>query len=382
MSMETVRIIVNGATGGIVNRQHLEHALMPIIREGGLRIGNKTVMPELLLVARDEAKLAKVAKRYGIARWTTDLASALSDESYPIFFDAGFTGQRPVVVRDALNAGKHVYAEKPLVPNLEVGRDLLALAKAKDRRHSVVEDKLFLPGIAKLRHLSKQGYFGTVTNFRLDFGYWIFDGSDHPMQRPSWNYKEAEGGSLVLDMYPHWRYVVEGVLGPIKRLVSRSWTSVPRREDESGQVFDVDVDDSNVTIVELESGAIGTISSSWARRVRADDLLTFHIDGAHGSASAGLHRCQIQPAAATPKARFDASVDLGIDYREQWMEVPDVAPFENGYRKGWEAFLRHVIGNEPPAADFTAGMRDVALAQAVARSSVEERWVEMDEVTA
>ena len=180
----------------------------------------------------------------------------------------------------------------------------------------------------------------------------------------------------------HWRYVVEGALGPIKRLVSRSWTSVPRRMDETGTSFDVDVDDSNVTIVELESGTIGTISSSWARRVRADDLLTFHIDGLQGSASAGLHRCQIQPAAATPKAHFNASVDLGIDYRGQWMEVPDVAPLENGYRKGWEAFLRHVVGNEPPAADFIAGMRDVALALAVSKSSAEGRWVAMDEVTA
>ncbi len=259
------------------------------------------------------------------------------------------------------------------------GRDLLALAEARGIRHGVVEDKLFLPGMTKLRQLARTGYFGSVTGFRLDFGYWIFQGEDHPAQRSSWNYKAAEGGGLVLDMYPHWRYVLEGVLGPIRRLVAKSWTAVPGRLDEAGRPYEVDVEDSNVTIVELESGAIGTISSSWATRVRRDDLITFHIDGTGGSAVGGLHRCHVQPAGATPKAAFDANVDFGVDYREQWMRMPDVSPFSNGYRMGWEAFIRHVVAGDAPAADMKSGLRDVALSLAVSASSDRDAWVSMEE---
>jgi predicted dehydrogenase len=381
MATETLGIIFNGATGGIANRQHLEHALAPIMREGGLKVGDRTVMPELLLVGRNEDRLRAVAAKYGVKRWTTDMDAALADPAYSMFFDAGFTGQRAGLVRAALEAGKDVYAEKPVVTDLAVGRDLLALAKAKGRRHGVVEDKLFLPGMAKLRHLSRQGFFGGITNFRLDFGYWIFNGRDYPAQRSSWNYKKAEGGGLVLDMYPHWRYVIEGVLGPIKRVVAKSWTAVPERLDEAGKPYKVDVEDSNATIVELESGAVGVITSSWATRTRNDDLVTFHIDGTSGSASAGLHRCRMLPAAATAKARFDANVDFNVDYRDGWIDVPDVMPFTNGYRMGWEAFIRHVVGGAPAAADLSAGLRDVALSMAVYASASEGRWAAMDEFT-
>jgi predicted dehydrogenase len=378
---DTLGIIVNGATGGIADRQHLSHALGPIIREGGLAVGDRRVVPELLFVGRSEDKLAATAARWGATRWTTDLDAALADPAFPVFFDAGHTGGRAGVVRRALEAGKDVYAEKPLVTDIAVGHELVALAEAKGAKHGVVEDKLFLPGIAKLRRLAKGGTFGTVTNFRLDFGYWIFSGHDLPCQRGSWNYRKAEGGGLVLDMYPHWRYVIEGVLGPIRRVVAKSWTAVPERRDEAGRPYAVDVEDSVATIVELESGAVGVVTSSWATRVRRDDLITFQIDGTGGSAVAGLHRCAVQPHGATPKVRFDANVDHGVDYRRDWLEVPDVTPFANGYRMGWEAFLRHVVADAPAAADFRAGLRDVALSLAVNASIAEDRWASLSEFT-
>jgi predicted dehydrogenase len=380
MAAKTIGIIVNGATGGIANRQHLDQALVPLIREGGLETGTGRIVPELLLVGRDAGRLEAVARRFGLARWTTDLDGALADPDYPVFFDAGVTGARPGLLAAAIGAGKHVYAEKPVVTDLREGRRLVALAEARGVRHGVVEDKLFLPGLAKLRLARDGGFFGRVVGFRLDFGYWIFSGHDQPMQRPSWNYRAADGGGLMLDMYPHWRYVIEGLLGPIARVVSRGWTAVPERVDEAGRHFAVDVDDSNVTLVELASGAVGVITSSWATRVNRDDLMTLQVDGTAGSAVAGLHRCRLQPAAATPKVRFDPNVDHGVDYRAQWLEMPETLPFANGYRRGWEAFLRHVAEDAPPAATLEDGLRDVALARAVQRSAAEDRWVAMDEV--
>jgi predicted dehydrogenase len=380
MATRTVGIIVNGATSGICNRQHLQSALVPIMREGGISVGGDRVVPRLLLVGRDSGRLEAVAGKFGIEETTTDLEGALADERFGVFFDAGITSRRAEVLRAALNAGKDVYAEKPVVTDLDEGAELLALAERLGRKHGVVEDKLFLPGLVKLRQAGEAGLFGKVVGFRLDFGYWIFSGNGStPMQRPSWNYRKADGGGLMLDMSPHWRYMVEGILGPIRRVVSKGWTAVEARIDEAGRPFKVDVDDSTAALVELESGAIGVITSSWATRVARQDLLTLQVDGLSGSAVAGLHRCRIQPSAATPKVKFDPNVDLGVDYAGHWQEVPETLPFANGYRMGWEAFIRHVVAGAPKAADLSDGLRDVALAQAMAISAAEERWVDMSE---
>ena len=379
MDVQRVGIIVNGATGGIARRQHLRHALLPIIAEGGVRSGETLIRPELLLVARNAEKLAALAAKLGIERWTTDLAAALAEPGFSVFFDAGHTGGRAPAIRAAIAAGKHVYSEKPVVTNLDEGRTLLDLARTAGIKFGVVEDKLALPGLVKIRELVRSGFFGTITGFSLSLGYWFFTGYDRPDPRGSWTYKAAEGGGLVTDMYPHWRYIVEGILGPIGSLVSRAWTGVPRRLDEAGEPYVADADDFSVTVVEMELGAIGTISTSVATRVREDDLLTFKIDGTGGSAVAGLHRCYVQTADATPQAVFDPMEDRAVDYREHWQVVRDTAPLANGYRLGWEAFLRQVACDTPLEADLGAGLRDVAFAEAVLASSAKRRWMSLSD---
>jgi predicted dehydrogenase len=375
MTADTLGIIISGATSGIANRQHLAQALVPIINAGGLRVGGRTITPRLLLAGRNSAKLEEVAVRFGIAEWTTDLDGALADPAFPVFFDAGATGRRADVLRSALEAGKHVYSEKPVVTEIADGRELEALAGSRGLKFGVVEDKLFMPGPTKLRLVRESGFLGRIVNFRLDFGYWIFSHPDGPLQRPSWNYRKSDGGGLLLDMYPHWRYLAEGIVGPIRRVVTAAWTAIPERLDESGKPYTIDTDDSNATLVELESGAFGVITSSWATRVKRDDLLVFHVDGTDGSAVAGLHRCYVQPLSATPRAHFDPNADHGRDYNADWQPAPFDPPFTNGYRMGWEAFIRHVADDEPLAAGLAAGIRDVALAKACQASVEEERWV-------
>jgi predicted dehydrogenase len=375
METEKLGIIVNGATGGISSRQHLDRALVAIRREGGLEIGGRLYMPELLLVGRNPAKLEALANRLEVSDWTTDLNAALADSRFPIFFDGSFTEQRAGSLRAAIDAGKHIYAEKPVVTDLETGRALLDRARAAGIKHGVVQDKLFLPGLTKLRLARDMGAIGRVLNFRLEFGYWIFSGMEVPAQRSSWNYRKAEGGGLVLDMYPHWRYIIEGLLGPIKRVVSAAWTAIPERVDERGRRYDVDVEDSTATLVELESGAFGVITSSWATRVRRDDLVILQVDGTAGSAVAGLHRCKLQSMAQTPKTHWDVNVDHGYNYDAQWVDAPELTPFRNSYRAGWEAFLRHVVADAPFASDLSGGIRDVELAEACYRSAAEGRWI-------
>ncbi len=378
MPTKILGIIVNGATGRIGSTQHLANALVPIVREGGLAIGTERIVPRLLLVGRDAQKLAQIAAPHGIAEWSTDLAAALADPEFPVFFDAAATHQRKHVLEQAIAAGKHVYAEKPVALTAEEGSALLAAARARGLRHGAVEDKQYLPGMQKLARLAREGFFGRVVGFRLEFGWWVFDGIERRSQRPSWNYKRAGGGGLILDMYPHWRYLIETILGPIRRVMTLAATAAPQRADEAGARYAVDVEDTAATLVELASGAIGTIVASWATRVRRDDLMTFQVDGTGGSAIAGLHRCRVQSGADTPVVKhFNPSVDLGIDYGAGWHDAPDAGPYVNPYRIGWENFLRHVAVGAPLASDLAAGVRDLAFAEACRRSAAVGNWVEL-----
>jgi predicted dehydrogenase len=375
MATQTIGIIVNGATGRIGSTQHLANALVPIIAEGGLALGDDRLLPRLLLVGRDGARLAAVAATHKLKHWTTELAAALADPDYPVFFDAAATQQRVAVLAQALAAGKHVYCEKPVAPTAVQGRALLHQAQQRGLKHGAVEDKIHLPGLQKLAALTGSGALGRIVGFRLEFGWWVFDGAERPCQRPSWNYR-AGGGGLILDMYPHWRYVIESIVGRIVRVASSEWIATPERVDEAGARYPVAVEDSAATLVELEGGAFGTILSSWATRVRRDDLLTLQVDGTEGSAVAGLHRCHLQSAAQTPTiAHFSVMQDIGADYRDGWRQAPPLPHYRNPYRVGWEAFLRHVAAGAPLACDFNAGIRDVAFAEACHRSMRERAWV-------
>jgi predicted dehydrogenase len=382
MAKRAAGIIINGATGRIGSTQHIANVLAPIRAEGGLPVGNDEIVPKLLFVGRDATELERLAHKFEAA-WSTDLDAALAEPAYEILCDTAASYSRPTVLGKAIAAGKHVYAEKPLASSVAEGLALLRAAQARGVKAGAVEDKLFLPGFQKLAKILQSGFFGRIIGFRLDFGWWVFDGTEIPCQRPSWNYQKAGGGGLVFDMYPHWRYVLEGLLGPIARVVAAINTGIPERIDERGQRYRVDVEDSAHALVMLESGAIGVIWSSWASRVHRDDLLTLQIDGTKGSALTTLHHCFTQLSAQAPRTQhFNVAVDGNIDYRTHWVELHEEIVRKNPYRFGWEAFLRHVYGGEPMRADFAAGIRDVQLAEACIRSIGTGAWVGMEKLAA
>lgn len=381
MATKDLGIILHGATGRICSTQHLHNALAPIIKEGGLQVGDDVVMPRLLLVGRNEERLAEIARANNVADWTTDLGAALADPKYPVFFEAAATHQRLATLGRAIAAGKHIYSEKPVAPTVAEGLALMRDIEASGLKHGAVEDKIYLPGFQKLAHLIETGFIGRIVSFRIEFGWWVFDGTTVESQRPSWNYKQSGGGGLLSDMHPHWRYVIENIVGPIRQIVSTTWTAQPERIDEEGKPYNVDVEDSATTLLELENGAFGTILSSWATRIRHDDLMTLRVDGTGGSAVAGLRRCWAQSAADTPVVRgsnlgkeANTSKD-GAAYLDDWEEVPETVNYKNPYRYGWEGFLRHVVADTPFASDLRAGIRDVQLAEACSQSAAERVWV-------
>src|SRR5438105_3773319 len=377
MPEQKIGIVIDGATGRLGTTQHLR-ALLDIRRGGGLPLkSGDRLVPEPVLLGRNPEKLAALAEKSGGLRWSTDRDACLADPAIDIYFDATATGGRPERARAAFAAKKHVYLEKPIAENLEDALSLARAAERAGRKGGVVQDKLFLPGLKKLRKLYEAEFFGRVVSVRLEFGWWVFDGELYPAQRPSWNYRKATGGGLILDMFAHWRYIFDRLLGPIAAVSCRHMTALPQRIDETGRRYDVDVEDHAFAIFELEGGVLAQIGSSWVNRVKRDDLLQIQVDGTLGSAVAGLHRCFIQPAVATPKPFFSPEQPQQMVFDEQWQEMPELEPFENGYRAGWELFLRHVAEEAPFPAPLIEGAKSVQLAEACYQSHRERRWVEL-----
>jgi predicted dehydrogenase len=381
MGNRMIGVVVEGATGRLGTTQHLR-SLMAIRSEGGLPLANgDRLVPQPVLLGRNPARLSALAAANGGLRWSIDGDTCLADPDIAIYFDASATGGRPARVGTALDAGKHVYVEKPLAETLADAMDLARRAERAGLKNGVVQDKLFLPGLTKLRKLYEADFFGRVLSVRLDFGWWVFDGTPYPAQRPSWNYRKATGGGLILDMFAHWRYIFDRLLGEIKAVSCRHITALPERRDETGNPYRVDVEDTAFAIFELAGGVLAQVSSSWASRVKRDDLLQIQVDGTRGSAVGGLHRCFVQPLIATPKPFFDPERPQPMVFDEQWQEMPDVEPVRNGYRAGWELFLRHVAEDAPFPSPFLEGAKSVQLAEACYQSHRERRWIDLPALT-
>ncbi len=379
--MKSVGIILNGVTGRMGTHQHLVRSLLAIRDEGGVPLaGGSRLYPEPVLLGRSEAKLRALAEKYGIARWSTDLDECLNDASAPIYFDAQATPRRMSAVRAALAKGKHVYCEKPLASSVADALELARLAKENGCKNGVVQDKLFLPGLRKLKRLIDGGFFGRILSIRGEFGYWVFEGDWQAAQRPSWNYRKEDGGGIILDMFAHWQYVLEGLFGRVQSLLCHGATHIGERFDENGRAYKCTADDSAYAVFEIAGGVIAQMNSSWAVRVHRDELLEIQVDGTEGSAVAGLRDCRIQHRAATPRAVWNPDIPSPWKYREHWQEVPDNGGFENAFKVQWQAFLRHVAEDAPFPHSFLDGARGVQIAELGLRSWRERRWVDVPEL--
>ncbi|MEU4247385.1 Gfo/Idh/MocA family oxidoreductase [Amycolatopsis sp. NPDC026612] len=376
MNQSSIGVLLNGVTGRMGYRQHLLRSVLAIREQGGVALPDGSrVQLEPILAGRSAAKLKDLADRHGLTSWTTDADSALSDVQ--IYFDAQLTSAREPSVRAAIAAGKHVYAEKPLAESLQAALELAGLARDAGICHGVVHDKLFLPGLRKLRRLIDGGFFGRILSVRGEFGYWVFEGDWQEAQRPSWNYRAEDGGGIILDMFCHWNYVLENLFGRVSAVTAKAVTHIPRRWDEQGEAYAATADDAAYGIFELESGTIAQINSSWSTRVFRDELVEFQVDGTEGSAVAGLRRCRVQHRSATPKPVWNPDLPATEQFRDQWQEVPDNTEFDNGFKAQWEEFVRDVVAGRQHRYDFFSAARGLQLAEAGLASSAEGRRVEL-----
>jgi predicted dehydrogenase len=385
MAKKSVGIIMNGVTGRMGTNQHLVRSILAIREQGGVPLPGGTMLwPEPVLVGRDESKLRALAEAHGLSRVSTDLTACLADPANSIYFDAQTTSRRAVALREAIAAGKHVYCEKPVADSLDAALAMAKLAKERGVRHGVVQDKLFLPGIRKLKRLVDSGFFGRIFSVRGEFGYWVFEGDWQPAQRPSWNYRRRDGGGIVMDMLSHWRYVLDHTFGPVRRVSCLGATHIPQRWDENGKPYDCTAEDTAYASFEIDGGSsqkiVAQMNSSWCVRVYRDELLQIQVDGTHGSAVAGLRGCRVQHRVNTPKPVWNPDLPSTVDFFDGWQEVPDNQEYENAFKVEWEMFLRHVETGEPFAHDLVEGAKGVQLAELALRSWREERWVDVPEL--
>ena len=374
-----IGVIINGATGRMGTTQHMAH-LLGIAKEGGLKLKNgDRLIPELTLVGRNADSIKALAAAHGIKRATTNLDEALAGPD-KIFMDCSATGGRPERVRKAIAAGKHIHIEKPTARTVEEAMDLARAADKAGLKHGVIQDKLFLPGFAKLLFVRNAGFFGRILSVRVDAGSWIFDGTTQECQRPSWNYRKSDGGGLALDMMAHWRYMIDRLVAPITGVCALMATATPERVDEQGKPYKVDAEDTVYAMLKTRDGAVGQITNSWATRPRRDDTMMVHIDGTHGSASAGRFQCFTQAGVNTPEAFIRAARPGGIDLQAHWEEVPDTVERAPPFRQCWEIFLRHVGEDAPYLPTLVEGAKAVQLADLAYRSVAEQRWIDVPEL--
>ena len=382
MATRRLGIIMNGVTGRMGTNQHLVRSIVAIRKEGGVKLPNgDRVMPDPILLGRNADKLAALAKEHGVERWSTDLDKALDNKDDELFFDAASTQLRPDLLKRAINKGKHIYCEKPIADTYDRAVKAAKLARDKKVKNGVVQDKLFLPGLRKMKALRDAGFFGRLLSVRGEFGYWVIEGDWGPApQRPSWNYRKADGGGIILDMLCHWRYVLDNTFGAVKAVSCLGATHIPKRVDENGKTYDADADDAAYATFELEGGVIAHINSSWCVRPRRDDLVTFQLDGVLGSAVCGLTKCWSQAREKMPRPVWNPDVPQTINFFEQWDEVDAGKKYDNGFKIQWEDFIRHVVADTPWKFDLLEGVKGVQLAELGLKSWHERRWLDVPEV--
>jgi predicted dehydrogenase len=381
MKQHTVGIIMNGVTGRMGTNQHLLRSIAAIIKQGGVKISEEeTIMPDPILVGRNINKLEKLCELSGVKKMTTNLDEALADKNNIIYFDSQVTGRRADAVRQAVKAGKHIYCEKPIAVDTKTAMELYQLCKDAGLKNGVVQDKLWLPGILKIKRLMQQGFFGKILSVRGEFGYWVFEGDSIPAQRPSWNYRKEDDGGIIVDMLCHWRYVLDNVFGKVKAVSCLGATHIPKRIDEQGKQYTCTADDSAYATFELQDGIIAHFNSSWTVRVRRDDLLTLQVDGTKGSAVAGLRECYIQHYGNTPRPVWNPDIPQSINFFDGWSKVPEQEAYDNAFKVQWELFLKHVVKDEPFPWDLRDGAKGVQLAEKGIESWSKRCWVDVPEL--
>ena len=384
MATKRLGIIMHGVTGRMGYNQHLVRSICAIRDAGRRRACERRPRDARSDPGRPQRGEARRDRRSGTASraTTTDLDAALANTDDTVFFDAGSTQMRADLLSKAIDAGKDVYCEKPIADTLADAIKVAKLARSRGIKNGVVQDKLFLPGLRKMKLLKDAGFFGRMLSVRGEFGYWVFEGDLQPIQRPSWNYRKADGGGIILDMLCHWRYVLDNLFGEVKAVSCLGVTHIPRAHRRSGQALHGRCRRCRLCDVRARG-----------RRDRADQLVLVrarearrsrHLPGRRHARLGGrrphalLHPASREHAASGLESGRAADDEL---QRAVGGSAGHQA-YDNGFKLQWEDFIRHVVrGSALDVRSARKASRACSSPSSGCKSWAERRWLDVPDLS-
>jgi len=209
----------------------------------------------------DAARAQEAAAKYGIPN-TLSTKDLLEHPDVDLVLNLTIPNAHASIALAAVEAGKHVYNEKPLTIALEDGRQLIEKADAKGVRVGCAPDTFMGAGIQTCRRLIDQGAIGEPVACEAHMQC-----HGHESWHPAPEFYYQKGGGPMLDMGPYYLTALVNLMGGIKRVAGISRATFPTRtitsQPKHGQVIEVETPTHITGSVEFESGAIGVIVQSF-----------------------------------------------------------------------------------------------------------------------
>jgi predicted dehydrogenase len=365
----TVAVLGTGRMASI----HL--AALAELRDRGLKVDGKTVHVELAVYGRDAAKVRATAQQYGLGRTSTRLEELTDAPDVDVVDNCLVNAEHYAPLMRAIQAGKHVFTEKPLTIELHDAERLLEAARSAGVQHGVIQNMRFNPGPRKAKQLIERGVVGRIFSADVLFGYMV---PQTVLNRPTWFYKKEEaGGGIVEDMMAHFFDLLRHLVGPIEAVSASGRIAWSERREPDGTPFSVEVEDLASVTISFENGALANCFASWVRR-KHEEVPEFQIDGEDGSLLFSFNKLRSQTQSETPLFTFDAR-QVQIESVEDWRQVD--LELRDPFGLQLEQFLGGIVRSQPTTPDWSDAVTNQRLIKAAYRSMEEHREVRLAEIT-
>lgn len=362
--------------GGIGKVHTLAYRSISYYYPGGL--------PEIRLAAVCTTKpesAAAAASEGGFARSYTSMKELVADPGVDVVDCSLPNFAHKEAIRLALEAGKHVYCEKPLCVDVSEAREIAGMASRSSSKIGLTFDYRFIPAVTRAKQLIASGALGKVYNFRFVYYHTGYQDESRPL---SWRMRKAQsGGGALVDLGAHVVDMARYLLGELSEVLVTTKTFVDRRPISRGaaELGDVDVDDAAWIQAKLADGTVGTIEVSRFTTGALDDL-DFHIEGENGALKFGLmdgnflyYYDATQPAGEYGGDRGWKRLETAATY--PGASIPPGRSIlgwtrlhaENQYR-----FLKSIAEGGEPSPNLRDGIAVQLFLDAAYRSAVSGKW--------
>ncbi|WP_123534439.1 Gfo/Idh/MocA family protein [Halosimplex salinum] len=344
-----------------------------------------------VVVGRDEEALSEAADRLGFQRYATDWEDVV--EEVDVFYNLGPNNIHADPSIAALEAGTHVFCEKPLAHTLEDAERMRDAARESDATAGIAFNYRFIPAIQYAKNLIDAGELGEIHHVR---GTYLQDWLVDPDAPWSWrNSKDVAGSGALGDLGAHTidlsRYLVGDAAGDLTRLSGHLQTFVDERpvpggdegslEGEGGESSEtraVTVDDAYTAQAEFENGAIATYEASrFANGCKNDHSI--EINGSKGSLKFSLERLNELELLTEGDRGFQTInvTDPEDPYIDHWWPPGHVIGWEHTFVHENYEFLSAAAAGESHSPSFEDGYRVQELLTAIEESDASGEWVEV-----